>query len=140
VVVISWVKRRWASRGRLPDALRAELEAEGLELLEEQIQGRVTYRGYEAAGQRPTSGDQTTIASLALTPRRLVVRGTQSVHLDAPPGPVASEVPEDGVLVLRYEAQDIYPSRSGAVEMRLQTPRAAEIHARLQAWTQTRSS
>jgi hypothetical protein len=138
--VIDWIKRRWANRGRLPDPLRAELEAEGLELIEEQMAGRVTYRGYAVAGQRPTSGDQSTVASLALTPRRLVVRGTQSVQLDAPAGPVTPEVPEDGVLVLRYEAEDIYPSRSGSVELRLQTPRAAEIHARLQAWTQTRSS
>jgi hypothetical protein len=138
--VISWIKRRWASRGRLPDALRTELEAEGLELLEEQVPGRVTYRGYVAAGQRPATGDQSTTASLALTARRLVIRGTQSVQLDAPPGPVTAELPEDGVLVLRYEAADIYPSRSGSVEVRLQTPRAAEIHATLQAWTQTRSS
>ena len=138
--MIDWIKRRWASRGTLPAALREELEKEGVELLEEQMEGRVTYRGYIVTGQRPTTGDQPTIAALALTPRRLVVRGTQGVQLEAPPGPVTSAVPEDGVLVLTYEAEDIYTSRSGAVEMRLQTPRAAEIHARLQAWTPTSAS
>jgi hypothetical protein len=138
--MIGAIKRWWASRGSMPDGLRAELEAEGLELLEERIAGIVIYRGYEALGQRPRSGDTSTLASLALTSRRLVIRGTQGVDLDAPPGPVSSEVPEDGVLVLRYEAADLYRSRSGTVEMRLQTPRAADIHARLQAWTQTRSS
>jgi hypothetical protein len=131
------IKRWWAERGGLPGSLRKELEAEGLELLEERMKGRVTYRGYVVAGQRPATGDQPTIASLALTPKRLVVRGTQGVMLDAPPGPVQSEVKEDGVLVLRYEAGDIYRTRDGSVEMELSTPRAADIHARLQAWTQT---
>ena len=138
--MIGWIKRRWASRGTLPAAVRAELDKEGVELLEEQMEGRVTYRGYIVAGQRPTTGDQSTVAALALTPRRLAVRGTQGVHLDAPPGLVTSAVPEDGVLVLTYDAEDIYTTRSGAVEIRLQTPRAAEIHARLQAWTQTSAS
>lgn len=134
------IKRLLASRGTLPASLRKELEAEGLELLEEQMKGRVTYRGYSALGQRPTSGDQSTIAALALTPKRLVIRGTQGVQLEAPPGPVHSEVKDDGVLVLRYEAEDIYTTRSGSVEMELSTPRAADIDARLQAWTQTSAS
>jgi hypothetical protein len=138
--VIGWLKRRWASRGGMPDAVRAELEAEGLELLEERMEGRVTYRGYVVAGQRPATGDQSTIASLALTRRRLVVRGTQGVQLDAPVGLVSATVPEPGVLMLAYNAEDIYPSRSGAVELRLRTPRAADIHARLQAWIQPSSS
>jgi hypothetical protein len=131
------IKRWWGRRGGMPAALRKQLEAEGLELLEERMKGRVTYRGYVVAGQRPATGDQPTIASLALTPKRLVVRGTQGVNLEAAPGPVRSEVKDDGVLVLRYEAHDIYPTRDGSVEMELSTPRAADIHARLQAWTQT---
>jgi hypothetical protein len=131
------IRRWWAERGGMPGSLRRELEAEGLDLLEERMKGRVTYRGYVVAGQRPATGDQPTTASLALTPKRLVVRGTQGVTLDAPPGPVQSDVKEDGVLVLRYEARDIYPTRDGSVEMELSTPRAADIHARLQAWTQT---
>jgi hypothetical protein len=138
--VIGWVKRRWASRGSLPARMRTALEAEGLEVLEERMPGRVTYRGYVVAGQRPATGDQGTIAALVLTRRRLVVHGTQGVQLDAPPGLITATVPEDGVLVLAYEAQDVYPSRSGSVELRLQTPRAADIHARLMAWTQTSSS
>jgi hypothetical protein len=135
--VIGRVKRWWGSRGGLPESLRAELEAEGLELVEERMEGRVTYRGYTIVGQRPSTGDQPTTASLALTPRRLAIRGTQGVHVDAPPGTVRSELAEPGALLLKYDAQDIYPNRSGSVEMLLRTPRAADIHARLQAWTQT---
>jgi hypothetical protein len=137
--VIERVRRMWSRRGAMPDSVRAELEREGLELLEEQLEGAITYRGYEALGQRPTSGVQKTIASLALTPRRLVIRGTNAVQLDAPPGPVTASVPEPGVLMLAYEAEDIYPSRSGSVELRLRTPRAEHFRATLEAWNETPS-
>jgi hypothetical protein len=134
------IKRWLASRGGMPAKLKAELEGEGLELLEEHLDGEVRYRAYSAMGQRPQSAHQPTKASLALTPRRLVVHGTQSFRLEAPPGPVSSSVPEPGMLALSYEAGDIYESRSGSVEIRLRTPRANDIHARLQAWTETSRS
>jgi hypothetical protein len=129
-----------ANRGGLPSKLRAELEAEGLLLEEERIEGDVSYRAYEALGQRPRSGHQSTLATLALSRKRLVVHGTQSFHLEARPGPVTSSVDEPGVLTLAYEAGDIYPTRSGSVIMRLKTPRANDIHATLQAWTETSTS
>ena len=134
------VKRWMANRGGLPSTLRAELEAEGLLLVEERIEGDVSYRAYEALGQRPRSGHQSTLASLALSRKRLVVQGTQSVQLEAGPGPVTSSVDEPGVLTLSYEAGDIYPTRSGSVTVRLKTPRANDIHATLQAWTETSTS
>jgi hypothetical protein len=133
------IKRWLAKRGTMPSKLRAELEAEGLEVLEERLEGDVSYRGYEAMGQRPRSGHQSTIAALALTPRRLVVHGTGGVQLDCGPGPVTSSV-EEGQLVLAYEASDIYQSRAGSVTIRLRTPRADDVHARLQAWTETSRS
>jgi hypothetical protein len=138
--VIGWIKRRRALRGTMPDNIRAELEAEGLEFLEEKIEGNVIYRHYIAAGQRPTSGDQNIIAALALTPKRLVMRATLGVSLDAPPGVVRSAVVKPGWLELKYEAEDLFPTRSGSVEIALETPRAADIHARLQAWNQTSTS
>jgi hypothetical protein len=138
--VIDRLRRRWARRGGMPDSVREELEREGLELLEERLEGTVTYRGYEILGQRPTSGVQKTIASLALTPRRLAIRGTGAVLLDAPPGPVTASVPERGVLMLAYQAEDVYASRSGSVELRLRIPRAEDIRATLEAWNETPSS
>ena len=38
------------------------------------------------------------------------------------------------------QAEDIYPTRAGSVEMALETPRAEDIHARLQAWNQPSTS
>jgi hypothetical protein len=132
--VIDWFKRRRASRGTMPDDKRAELEKEGIELLEERIRGRVTYRGYEFGGQRPVSGDQPTVAALAITPTRLAIHGTNNVQVDAAHGIVHPELPEPEKLVLKYDASDLFPMRSGAIEIELWTPRAADIHARLQAW------
>ena len=131
-----WMKRMRDRRGTMPDNVRAELEAEGIELLEERIKGRVTYRGYMMGGQRPTTGDQPTVAALAITPTRLAVHGTGNVRVDAAHGIVSSEAPEAGKLVLRYDAHDLHVTREGQVEIELWTPRAADIHARLQAWTE----
>jgi hypothetical protein len=134
------IKRWLAGRGGLPAKLKSELEAEGLLVIEERLEGDVSYRAYEAMGQRPRSGHQSTTCSLALTDRRLVVQGTQGIRLEAGPGPVTSAVEEPGVLTLSYDAGDIYPTRSGSVKLRLRTPRAEDIHARLKAWTETSSS
>jgi len=138
--VIGWLKRLREQRGTMPDKVRAELEAEGIELLEEKIATNILYRHYMAAGQRPRNGEQNTILALGLTPKRLALRGTGNFLLDAPPGSVRSEASEPAKLVLRWQAEDIYPTRSGSVEMTLETSRAEDIHARLQAWTQTSTS
>jgi hypothetical protein len=137
--VTGWMKRMRDRRGTMPDNVRAELEAEGLELLEERIATNILYRHYIVAGQRPTSGEQNTILALGLTPKRLALRGTGNFLLDAKPGPVTSEA-EPGKLILRYQAEDIFPTRAGSVEMALETPRAEDIHARLQAWNQPSTS
>ena len=134
------IKRWRQGRGALPGKVKTELEAEGLLLLEERLEGDVSYRGYETLGQRPRSGHQSTIAAVALTERRLVIHGTGNVQLETGPGPVTSSVEEPGVLTLAYEAGDVYPSRSGSVKLQLRTPRAEDIHARLQAWTGTSRS
>ena len=133
--------RRWrARRGTLPDALRAELEAEGLALLEERIPTTVIYRGYEFPGQRARSGHQTGLASLALTGRRLLVQGTGNIRLEVPRGADWLEVTIDDSLKLAYDAGAEHPNRSGDVELLLDTPRAAEIHASLQEWIARPSS
>jgi hypothetical protein len=138
--VIGWIKRQRERRGTMPANVRAELETEGIEILEEKIAANILYRHYIVAGQRPTSGEQNTILALGLTPKRLALRGTGNFLLDAKPGPVSSEAPEPGKLILRYQAEDIYATRAGAVEIALETPRAEDIHARLQAWNQPSTS
>jgi hypothetical protein len=127
--------RRWRERrGRLPDKLRAELEAEGLELLEERVQAMVIYRGYEFPGQRPRSGTQSGLVALALTGRRLVVHGTGGIGLEVPRvATVEREGPDE--IRLAYDAAAAQPNRAGEIEVRLRMPRADEIRARLDVWT-----
>jgi hypothetical protein len=127
------LRRLWERRYRIPADLRAELEAEGLELLEEGIRTSIIYRAYTVPGQRTTSGHQRPITSIALSRERLVVRGTLGTRLDVPRGADWLEVslPEPDRLRLAYDAAAASPNRSGDVEMTFSTPRAAEIHARL---------
>jgi hypothetical protein len=135
--------RRWREeRGRLPEDLRAELEVEGLVLVEERLRTSVIFRGYEALGQRPRSGHQSALASIALTERRLVVHGTGATHLEVPRESdwLKAELPAPDRLKLSYDAAAAYPQRSGDVELELETPRAADIHARLEAWMPRQSS
>jgi len=132
--------RRWReSRGRLPGKLHAELEAEGLELLEERVHAMVIYRGYEAPGQRPQSGVQKGLVTIALTARRIVVQGTGGIRLEIPRGAtVTTEDPDE--VRLAYDAATAIPPRAGEIELRLQSPRADAIHATLSEWMMRRSS
>jgi len=135
--------KRWREeRGKFPEKLRAELEAEGPEVIEEQVPLEAIFRGYTAAGQRPRSGHQSERGSIALTPERLVVHGTGNLSLEVPRDAtwLTATNPAPDRLKLAYEAGDVYASRAGSVELELQTPRAADIHARLQAWMETPSS
>jgi hypothetical protein len=136
------LKRWWAARGGLPASLRAELAAEGLELLEERLQGTVLFRGYLVHGQRARSGHQNVRAALALTERRLVVHGTGAIRLEVPRGAGWLELglPAPHQLRLAYDAAAAHPGRAGHIELLLETPRAADIHATLEAWMPTRSS
>ena len=134
--MIGRLKSWWAGRGGLPEELPAELEAEGIELLEEGLRGTVLFRAYVMLGQRPRSGHQSVRATLVLTDRRLLVHGTGGFTLEVPRGAGWLEhgLAAPDRLRLAYDAADAYPQRSGEIELLLDTPRAADIHARVQAW------
>jgi hypothetical protein len=70
-------------RGRLPDALRAELESEGIIHREDGLRGSITYRHYRAPGQRSNWSKEAIRASLVVTRRRLgvFVRGRPFVNV-----------------------------------------------------------
>jgi hypothetical protein len=136
------IRRWWAARGRLPDELRAELEAEGIVLLEERLRATILFRAYVVPGQRARSGHQSALVSLALTERRLVVHGTGNARLEAPRGAgwLRVELRVVDRLSLAYDAEAAQPNRSGEVEIELETPRAEAIHATLTGWMRTPSS
>jgi hypothetical protein len=130
---MSWLRRQWArARGRLSDEQRAELEAEGVELIEEGLGGWVDYRRYRAPGKRFHGKRVTTRGAIAITRRRLVVVWVGEferleVPFDAPAPASLSVAAEEGLVRFAFEAADFDPRCSGEVEVRLVTGSAQRV-------------
>lgn len=132
----SLLARLWGL-GSIPAELRGALQAEGIELLEESCWGSVTFRNYRAPRRYSSWRRKGVLAALALTPRRLVIAASRELLLDLPyasPAFASLRVAhEPGQLTVEFAAADLYADRRGEVAIRLSTPRAAEIEARLRA-------
>lgn len=117
-------------RGTLPDDLRAELVAEGLDQEEEGIRGTVTYRHHRAPGRRSNRRREWVRAALAITDRRLLVavRGRPFVNVpwDDPRLREMEMAVDDDRLLIAFDAGLFDERRSGRVEVRLAT-----VHPRL---------
>lgn len=129
---MNFLRRILLGPGRLSDPLRRELEAEGLRFLDEGLVGSITYRNYRAPGSYANWRREATSGAVALTGRRLVVWTGRGKHIDVPLAPplrdnVAVAVDETGRLTFGYDAGAFRPDRSGRVEVRLRTARAAEF-------------
>ena len=75
--VTGWIKRQRERRGTMPDDVRAELEAEGIEILEERIAAQRPLPPLRSSpGSDRRAASRTTILALGLTPKRLALRGT----------------------------------------------------------------
>ncbi len=70
-------------RGRLSDAMSAELESEGIIHREDGLRGSITYRHYRAPGERSNWSKEGIRASFVVTRRRLgvFVRGRPFVNV-----------------------------------------------------------
>ena len=121
--------------GALEPEVRAELEAEGLVLVEEGLKGSIRYDRFKAPGKRfygKVTGER---FAIALSEERFVVycRSGSVELMDSPwssPRLEALEVSvEDGDrLLLRVDYDRMgEPSVSGAITVRASTPRAEEI-------------
>ena len=125
--------------GTLPDDLRAQLTAEGLDQEEEGIRGTVTYRHYRSPHRRSSWRRQWIRAALAITDRRLVVAVRGRPLVDVPWGdPRLGEMDlsvEDGRLLIGFDPGLFDERSSGRIELRLRTvhPRLAleQIRARM---------
>lgn len=124
--------RAMVGSGRLPAALEAELQAQGLLLYEPDLVGWVTRRRYRAPGEYTSWGKELVSGSVAVTGRRLVVWAGRFKHIDVPTGhPLRAAIEvsaeEPGRVLFGYDAGLTDPTRRGRVEVRLRTPRAADI-------------
>ena len=127
-----------AGRGRFSDALRAELEAEGVEQLAEDLFGTITLRGYHGPDRIANYRKQGFAAAVAVTRKRLVVwsgskwgapKGMQiNVGFDDPRFArleIAAEAPDR--FFVACELDEFHDDRSGRFEVRLHTPKATEL-------------
>lgn len=130
---------RLLGRGTLPDDLRAQLTAEGLDQEEEGIPGTITYRHYRAPRRRSSWRRQWIRAALAISDRRLLVAVRGRPLVDVPwddPRLRAMEFGvEDDRLLIAFDPGLFDEHRSGRVELRLRPahPRLAleQIRARI---------
>jgi hypothetical protein len=126
------LRRLLLGSGRFPEGLRAELQAEHAEVLEEGLRGSITYRGYRAPGRRYSFRKVAVSGAIALTQRRLVVRvgRGQEVDLaldDARLSALRATLDEPDRLCLAFDAGAFRDDRSGTVELRLTTARAGRV-------------
>lgn len=133
---MSAIARFFLGRGTLPVGVRAEVDAEGLLLLEEGVPGIITYRGYRVPGRRYALRETRIAAAVAVTKIRLLVQSRSGPVVNigwAQPQAAAMKITlEDGRLLIAVDAAAVDSRSSGQVEVRLSTPQAAAMQALVQ--------
>jgi hypothetical protein len=134
---MSFLAQLLAGAGRFSPEQRAELEAEGAEIIEDGLKGSITWRDYRAPGRYSSWRKKGVYVAIALTPRRLLVQRTGGKEIDVPfdhPGfaAIESSLDEPDRLCLAFDPAAFDPRASGRIEVRLSTPQAGRILERLQ--------
>ena len=127
--------------GELSPRVRAQLEAEGLVLVEENLSGSVRYTRFKAPGRYHNGKVQPQRFALAISENRFVVycRSGKVELMDSAfhqPNLDALEVTTEGEdrLILRVDYDRLgKPGISGEVAIHLKTPSAATIAEQLRA-------
>lgn len=124
--------------GYVPDALRAELEAEAILIREERCRGTLTYRNFRSPHRRASFKKQGMRAAVAVTSRRVVICRRSTTLLDVPfddPRFAALEWTEDRPdrFCVGFDVARFHDDWSGRWEIRLTTDRAREILARVRS-------
>ena len=108
------------------------MSAEESLVLEEGLPASVTYRRFRAPGQYAGLRKNVVSGAIAVTDRRLVVWAGRVKHIDVPHDHPLRDVIEIDAdrpdrICFAYDAGVTSPVRSGHVEVRLRTGRAAEV-------------
>lgn len=136
------LRRVFLGDGHLPADYRAQLATEDFLLVEEDLGGSLTFRNYRAPGRRSGLEKVAIGVAIAITRQRVVIwisggkPGLKGKHMDVPlddPRLRGIAVTIDGPdkVCLAYDPHAFNPDTSGRVEVRLKTPKAAEIVALL---------
>jgi hypothetical protein len=127
------LRRLFLGPGTFAEPLRTALLAEHPVFFEEGLPAAVVYHhNYRAPGHEPGRERVASAAAVAVTPRRLVVWVRRAKHIDVPmtqPWPAGITMRHDrrDRVVFAYDAGAFSEERSGTVEVRLRTRRAAEL-------------
>ena len=122
-------------KGTLKPSLRAELESEGVVLIEEGLIGSIRYSNFKAPGKRFKGKITGECFGLGISERRLAVycRSGRVKLIDQPftePRLSAIEVSLDGddavALLIDFDRADV-PRVSGKMMIRARTPNAARV-------------
>ena len=121
------------NRGRLPDDLRASLEAQGVLLLDENLPGSITLRHFKAPWRRASWKKSSARVAVAILRDRLVVYANKRKWLDvplpAPPLEVTLDEPER--VCIGFDIGAYRDDASGRVELRFTTAQAQQVQALL---------
>ena len=123
--------------GTPPDAVRAELDAEGVVVCEEGLGGSLTFRHFKAPGRRSNWRKQAIVAALVVTERRLAVyargRPLVDVAFDDPRfGALALDV--DGPSVsITFDVARFHDDMSGELTVKVRPADPAGVIAALRA-------
>ena len=127
------LRRLFVGPGTFAEPLRTALLAEDPVVFEEGLPAAVVYHhNYRAPGHEPGWERVATAGAVAVTPRRLVVWVRRGKHIEVPmtqPWPAGITMRRDrrDRVVFAYDAGAFSEERSGDVEVRLRTRRAAEL-------------
>lgn len=129
---------RFLFGGYVPDALRAELEAEGMLILAERCRGTLTYRNFRSPHRRASLRKEGMRAAVIVTSRRVVICRRSTTLLDVPfddPRFAALEWTEDRPdrFCVGFDVAQFHDDWSGRWEIRLTTQRTPEILARVRS-------
>jgi len=116
----------------LPDELQRALATEGTLVLATDLPGELGYRNYTEPGVRHRRRTVAVSGTVAVTGRRLIVWAGGAKRVDLPfdhplRAAVTVTVRPPDLLVVSVDAGAAHPDRSGRVEVRLHTRRAADI-------------
>ena len=141
VATVSWFTNLLLGKGTLKPSLRAELESEGLILLEEGLVGSIRYSNFKAPGKRFKGKITGECFGLGISKKRLAVycRSGRVKLIDQPftePRLSAIDASLDGddavALLIDFDRAGV-PKVSGQMTIRARTPNAATVVEELTA-------
>lgn len=134
--MLKTILMRLFGSGHIPTPVRAHLEREGLDILEEGLWGSVTLRNYRSPQRIASWARRSALGAIAISRRRIVVYANSACWIDLPvenPALRALTVTvENTRLAIAFEAAALFPDRSGGVTLRFNFPHADHIGQRLQ--------